>query len=553
MRAMIYEMVVRCIQDLKARCTDLSTTLTALHDALPERAGATRTRIGEIRDRIDTHVDGLLDPDRDGETFANIGELLQNARDSLNASLNLTVAGRATTVLRELDELLETLREEYADDDTIITAVTAPIGRRHTLHDLIIRCLREIEELTTAPGGFANLSGIRDSVENISTYPLLTQESGYGGLPSAAATIPPGTAPLGQIVENTLRDVLGWRPKVNDYKAFVAALTQSFTCKEVEGRRVCTYTPRTFAVQVQAGLGAITGAQASLYARAKAALDQSLILIDRLKALAPAADPQNTEADRAMVRTELTELVNELGVEGGPRVQRVDALFELLRGPVNGTTDPLRVQGLLGQMRGNFGMARDHVLTVEEEQNLSDFITLVDYVNSLKQSWDQQRQFFDRSGLVEPFLGTQLVHISWSLAVVAESVREAGFALDSVFLGGAERQTIELVFPTPGRPSITVAEMLNWVERFASEEGPRLVQDAGKAGVRAFFPTLDRLIDVVHNAQVPPQDPRHLPAAYATARVQRALQELESHLRKTAELARAFLPRSGRESLVTTK
>ena len=538
---MIYEMVVRCIQDLRARWTDLSAALETLHDTLPKAEVNTRSRIGNIQHRINTYVGTIVDPDQNGHAFASIGELLANARESLNESLNLTVnVGSDMPVLVDLAELLETLLEMHADDEAIVAAATAANGRLHTLRELITRCLREIEELTTAQGGFANLSGIRDSVENISTYPMLTQESGYGGLPSSAATITPGTVPLGQIVETTLRDVLGWRPKVNDPKAFVAALTQSFTCKEMEGRRVCTYTPRTFAVQVQAGLGAITGAQASLHTRAKAALDQSLRLLDRVKALAPAADPQNTEADRAMVRTELTDLVNELGVEGGPRVQRVDALFELLRGPINGTTDPLRVQGLLGEMRKNFGMARDQVLTVEEEQNLSDFITLVDFVNSLKQSWDQQRQFFDRSGLAKPFLGTQLVHISWVLAVVAESVREAGFALDSVFLGGAERQTIDLIFTKPGRPSISVAEMLNWVVRFASEEGPRLAQDGGKAGVRAFFPTLDRLIDVVHDAQIPPQDPRRLPTAYATARVQRALQELESHLRETAMLARAL-------------
>jgi hypothetical protein len=529
MRAMIYEMVVRCIQDLRARWTDLSAALEILHDTLPKAEVSTRSRIGNIRHRINTYVGTIVDPDQNGHAFASIGELLDNARESLNESLNLTVnVGNDMPVLVDLAELLDTLLEVHADDEAIVAAATTAAGRLHTLRELITRCLREIEELTTAQGGFANLSGIRDSVENISTYPMLTQESGYGGLPSSAATITPGTVPLGQIVETTLRDVLGWRPKVNDPKAFVAALTQSFTCKEMAGRSVCTYTPRTFAVQVQAGLGAITGAQASLYTRAKAALDQSLLLLDRVKALAPAADPQNTEADRAMVRTELTELVNELGVEGGPRVQRVDALFELLRGPINGTTDPLRVRGLLGEMRKNFGMARDQVLTVEEEQNLSDFITLVDYVNSLKQSWDQQRQFFDRSGLTKPFLGTQLVHISWVLAVV------------SVFLGGAERQTIDLISTKPGRPLISVAEMLNWVERFASEEGPRLAQDGGKAGVRAFFPTLDRLIDVVHDAQIPPQDPRRLPTAYATARVQRALQELESHLRETAKLARAL-------------
>src|SRR5437660_93036 len=42
------------------------------------------------------------------------------------------------------------------------------------------------------------------------------------------------------------------------------------------------------------------------------------------------ADPQDTEAVRAIIRSEMGELVNELGMPRGPRVQRVDSLFSLL-------------------------------------------------------------------------------------------------------------------------------------------------------------------------------------------------------------------------------
>src|SRR5262249_21693838 len=153
---------------------------------------------------------------------------------------------------------------------------------------------------------------------------VLTQETGYPSTASYPTSGGAGTRSIGVIVENSLRDVLGWRPKVADYKGFVAALNHSFTCKEIERRTECVSTPRTYAVQIQADLGAITGAQASIYARGKAALDQSLIILGRLYALDPAADPQEVEARRAIVRSEVTELVNELGVEGGPRVQRVD-------------------------------------------------------------------------------------------------------------------------------------------------------------------------------------------------------------------------------------
>ena len=111
------------------------------------------------------------------------------------------------------------------------------------------------------------------------------------------------------------------------------------------------------------------------------------------------------------------------------------------------------------------------------------------------------------------------------------------FALDSVFLGAAERQTTELTFGD-GRPPIFVAELLAWVERFSTEEAPRLIQDAGKAGVRAFFPTIDQIEGLVRDARIPPQAPAGLPEGYATPRVQRALSELFEYLHNTAKLAR---------------
>ena len=114
--------------------------------------------------------------------------------------------------------------------------------------------------------------------------------------------------------------------KITDPKGFTAALTQSFTLKQVEGHTEATWVPRNYAVAVQADMGAITGAQASIYARAKVALDQSLPLLDGLTSLRTDILPEDQEATRSIVRSELTQLVNELGMEGGPRVQRVEAL-----------------------------------------------------------------------------------------------------------------------------------------------------------------------------------------------------------------------------------
>ena len=77
--------------------------------------------------------------------------------------------------------------------------------------------------------------------------------------------------------------MLGWKLKDGDPKGFTGALTQSFTLAEVEGHIESRWTPRTYAVQTDLS-GGITGAQASVYSRAKDALDQSLPLLDGLYA-----------------------------------------------------------------------------------------------------------------------------------------------------------------------------------------------------------------------------------------------------------------------------
>jgi hypothetical protein len=365
------------------------------------------------------------------------------------------------------------------------------------------------------------------------SYPILTEEV------SSLATRRPGApgTPLGQIVEGALHEILGWRPKTSDPRGFVAALTQSFTHVEEDDHEEWVWTPHTYTIQ--ADLGAVTGAQASIYARAKAALDQSLPLLEGLEALLPDADPEDTQASRAIVESGLTELVNEMGRVGGPRVQRVDSFFETLLGPDAALTDdPEQVEGQLGLLRERFGLERSQVNTVEEEQILTDYLILVEHVISLQRSWETQIRFFDRKG-DDVFLGTQLVLLSRALAVVTETVQEAYMVMDSVFLGAAERQTISL--PLDGQPLLTIDELLGWVERFASEEAPRLIREAGKDGVIAFIPTLRRLHNLSYEVAQNSNNSNGNTRGFHTPRVQRVLKEIAIHLKKTLNLADPFV------------
>jgi hypothetical protein len=379
-------------------------------------------------------------------------------------------------------------------------------------------------------------------LEDVQSFAILTEEIGSGRAPrpgTPGSPVSPGTSQLGQIVDGALREVLGWRPRTTDAQGFVAALNQSFSIKEVEGHIQWKWTPRSYAVAAE--LGAVTGAQASIYTRAKAMLDQSLPLLEGLHPLNAAFDVEDVEAIRAIVRSSLTELVAELGREGGPRVARVDELFFQLfaTNDVDDLDDTEDLDGQLGLLRDRFGLERKFVNTIDEEQNLTNYLIIADNTISLRFTWEQQKKFFDLDA-TDVFLGTQTVLLSRALAVVAESVEETYFVMDSVFLGSAERQVLELHFDDPELSAIFLGDLLSWVEMFATDEGPRLIRDGGKDGViEAFSKTADKLRRLVEaTAELSDDDDdTGLPASFHTARVNRALGELRDQLENVSDLA----------------
>jgi hypothetical protein len=377
-------------------------------------------------------------------------------------------------------------------------------------------------------------------LEDVQSFAILTEEIGSGrarrpATPGSPAS--PGMSQLGQIVDGALREVLGWRPRTTDSQGFVAALNQSFSVKEAGGHVEWKWTPRSYAVAAE--LGAVTGAQASIYSRAKAMLNQSSPLLEGLHPLNAAFDEEDLEAIRAIVKSSLTELVAELGREGGPRVARVDNLFFQLfaKDKVDGSEDTENLGGQLGLLRIRFGLERKFVNTIDEEQDLTNYLIVADNTISLRLTWEQQKKFFDLDA-TDVFLGTQTVLLSRALAVVAESVEETYFVMDSVFLGGAERQVLELHFEAPDLSAIFLGDLLSWVELFATDEGPRLVRDGGKDGViEAFSKTADKLSRLVAATRDLSAGGARLPASFLTARVTRALDELAGQLANVFELA----------------
>lgn len=395
--------------------------------------------------------------------------------------------------------------------------------------------------------------GVTGAIGDATSYPFLTREVGFGGGLAATSPGSGGGSSLAQTVGVAMQQVLGWKVRNDDPKGFIGALTQSFSCKVVEGHTECTWTPRSYAVQTDLS-GGITGAQASIYARTKEAVDQSLPLLDGLYPLRRDADKEFIDAARAVVRSRAAALVTELGIPGGPRVSRVDQIFLLLLGVTPQQTDPDLIAGELGKLREQLGLSLsgspgNQANSVEDEQDQTNFRIIVDYLTSLRQSWENNKKFFNRSAssTTPGFFGTQLVLVSRQLSVVAETVDEVRFALESVFIGPSERQTLLLEnVPDTGDPSgstaILLEEFLTWVYTFASEEGPGLIREGGIFAVNDAFLSIAIKLQAMAaslpgTAQLPGE------AGFHTQRVQRTLQELASQLAALVADARK-IPRS---------
>lgn len=536
---MIYDQINNSFQSLANQWRDLAESFRRLASVYPDRQSA-----------LEAPPNGLAFLcDHDSTEFAGAPGYSQQAaevivRPQAGADLQVVI----TTAITDFQIFQGHLEDDI--ESIFLGIFPLPDGDdpeqveildcRENLRDLatyISSSIQYFQELTSADTTIpVNLSGLRNTVNDIASYPMLTSELGITPTytaPSGPASTGSGANVLQRTVDSAVRDVLGRLPQTKDTRSFMLALNQAFQITEVEGHTQVTWLQRSFTGQTDLGDG-VTGAQASLYTRSKVALDSALPLLDGLYPLLPDYDPQLVEASRAIVHSELVEIVSELGVEGGPRVARVDQLFQSLLNSQN--TNPVPNQppiggGHLGYLENVFGLLPAQVNTLEEERDVTNFIALQDYANSIRVSWEYFRQQW-----LGKDLGTRLVLLSRTLSVAAETVDEVNFAMDSVFVGPAERQVVS--FRDQNGNRVLVEELLSWVSVFASEEAPRLVRDAGKRGAAAIIPTGQVLVELVARfLQQIPYDP-DLPAGLRHPRVLPPLNELRSYLQRIVDLAR---------------
>ena len=176
------------------------------------------------------------------------------------------------------------------------------------------------------------------------------------------------------------------------------------------------------------------------------------------------------------------------------------------------------------------------VNTIDDEQDTTNFRIISDYLTSLALTWINNYAFFGAASTT-PFLGTQLVLISRQLSVVSESVDDLRFALDSVFIGPSERQTLEIVFAgAAASQPMFLEDLLDWVKSVVSDEAPAVIQTGGKFGVYQIVQIVSQLYTLVNGAQSP-TNAAAIPAGYFTPRVQLALNTLADQLSDLVTIA----------------
>lgn len=394
-----------------------------------------------------------------------------------------------------------------------------------------------------------------------SPFPILTETVTTTALPGGSP--PSGTnghPRTGNSVLASLSEILGWRINLQDPAGIRRALGDAFTVsRDIEGKTAVKWNPRGFRVQVnQSGVSAITGSQRSLLDRAETIVGEIRSLLKSLLPLTSEPDWEDVHAIQSLLEPELDELIEQFGAEGGPVVQRVDTIFELMMDydpEVTNPTfaDPATVTGQLGLLRNRLGLVNHNVNTVAEELRLTRFHTLVNYIDMLRMTWHAQRTAFNRVES-EAFLGTHSVLIERALSVVAESVQEVYRACNSVFLGAAERAVVSIeIEDTAGVAGgnvsrVTLAELLDWIDDVATSRGFDIIRSGGKDGIiHALAPTLARLVFVLNQANEFIGEQRQsfeaddlgnveLPAALLANRVAVALLELQSHLENASTL-----------------
>lgn len=277
------------------------------------------------------------------------------------------------------------------------------------------------------------------------------------------------------------------------------SLTPSRSAVSLYGQSDASQNGYTSAIDgaMSAGLvGQLSAEQATLYRQATTVSADALKVLQGLQPFVPEAEIDKVEALRALVGDEISSLVEEFGRVDEPRSQRVETYFSQLRGP----------NGNLIQLGDRAFLDRRRVVptTLDDEAQIAGYDLLVNYVRILREVWDNfQGKAQTSKSLRYPEFSLRLSRASVLLPVIAEGNNNLMSALDSIGFTETERRSSASRFTSLGSdpnltlPDLTVNDLNEWVDRFASLEAPRYLADSGQYGLEFVTDQADRIFWVL--------------------------------------------------------
>lgn len=290
-------------------------------------------------------------------------------------------------------------------------------------------------------------------------------------------------------------------------ETFVSALNSAFIIQEdwTGATKVVSEAPQLNPVDF--GVGALPVEQANLSRQAGVIANDALKILKAIQPFIPDADEDCVEALRSLISTQIKLLVEEFSRLEGPRQARVDTCFESLLGTVPNGKNGKAVfvnEPLTGHV-ARFGEVtglnrRFSPTTLTDEADLANFELLKNYLNTLREIW--QKYTIPAAKTHMPLYSDRLAKARTLLSVIVESNRNLISALDSVGFTENERKSnasrFTLLDFTDSRldqhfPDITVHDLCEWVDRYASLEAPPILADSGQYGLDFVTYQADRL------------------------------------------------------------
>lgn len=305
-----------------------------------------------------------------------------------------------------------------------------------------------------------------------------------------------GANQLERQVERALTQVLGRSPGRGN-GSFTSALDAAFP---LDGYGKISATPARGVVSMYANgmvgslLSQLSVEQAALYRQASTIAGDTQRVLAGIEPFVAIADRDRIEALRALIRSELNMLVDEFGRVDKPRTQRVESYFDLLIGP-NGHVIQFGHRAFLDRQRAA-------PTTTDDEGQIAGFELLRRYISMLRTAWDNYNQ--PQTTVRFPAFSDRLTRAQTLLPSIASANDAFMAAMDAVGFGAGERRTeaarvsrLAPVNTTLPLPDLTVDDINEWIERFATSEAPSVLDESGQYGLDFVTDHADRLFLVL--------------------------------------------------------